>query len=204
MTRIGTTSKNNSKVDNDVLSMSESTNKSQKSRKARGPDQQIAKRPQRRSWREIKPPAKTVFFPILFCPPIPLVMPIDESGRFWVWGPFQSQTISRMSRATYARACNSSNSAPRPYPSSRSLMTRVAADGNAWYQDTGPELHLSDFIFLTRMQTACRLSERTTRIPSRDLVLERLLSEGTWYWNACFPKGPGIGTLAFRRDLRSL
>ena len=107
-------------------------------------------------------------------------MPIDESGRFWVRGPFQSRTISRMSRATYARARNSSNSAPRPYPSSRSLMTRVAMDGNAWYQDTGPELHLSDFVFLTRMQTARRLSERTTRIPSRDLVLERLLSEGTF------------------------
>ena len=107
-------------------------------------------------------------------------MPIDESGRFWVRGPFQSQTISRMSRATYAHARNSSNSAPSPYPSSRSLMTRVAADGNAWYQDTGPELHLSDFVFLTRMQTARRLSQRTTRIPSRNLVLERLLSEGTF------------------------
>ena len=107
-------------------------------------------------------------------------MPIDETGRLWVQGPFQSRTISRMSRATYARARNLSRSDPLPYPSARFLMTRVAAEGNMWYQDTGPELHLSDFVFLTRMQTARRISERTTRIPSRDLVLERLLAEGTF------------------------
>ena len=107
-------------------------------------------------------------------------MPIDESGRSWVRGPFQSCTISHMSQATYAYACNSSCSDPLPYPSAQLLMTHVAADGNIWYQDTGPELHLSNFIFLTHMQTARRISERTTRIPSQDLVLERLLAEGTF------------------------
>ena len=59
-------------------------------------------------------------------------------------------------------------------------MTRMAADRNAWYHDTGPELHLSDFVFLTHMQTAHHITKQTTRIPSHNMVLERLLAEGTF------------------------
>jgi hypothetical protein len=60
------------------------------------------------------------------------------------------------------------------------MMIRSDTDGHDWFQDTGEDLHLSDFIFLARMQTARRLSQRVSRFPHRDLVLERLLVEGTF------------------------
>jgi hypothetical protein len=42
------------------------------------------------------------------------------------------------------------------------MMTQNDADGHEWSQDTGEDLHLSDFVFLARMQTAHRLSQRVT------------------------------------------
>jgi hypothetical protein len=60
------------------------------------------------------------------------------------------------------------------------MMTRNDADGHEWSQDTGEDLHLSDFVFLARMQTARRLSQRVSRFPHCDLMLERLLVEGTF------------------------
>ena len=56
-------------------------------------------------------------------------------------------------------------------------------DSNAdesWFKDAGEELHTSDFILLTRMQTARRMSQRASRFPGRDMVLERLMAEGTF------------------------
>ena len=52
------------------------------------------------------------------------------------------------------------------------------ARGQAWYGDVGEDLHQRDFIWLTRMQLARRMSERIRRFPGRDLVLDRLLEEG--------------------------
>jgi hypothetical protein len=60
-------------------------------------------------------------------------------------------------------------------------MTRMDSDvDESWFRDSGEELHLSDFVFLTRMQTARRVSHRAARFPRRDLVLERLMVEGTF------------------------
>jgi hypothetical protein len=107
-------------------------------------------------------------------------MPVDESHRYYVRGSFQDRTISRMSRSSYPYARNSSRFQPIPYPSTRSLMLRNDVDGNDWFRDAGEDLHLSDFVFLARMQTARRMSQRVSRFPQRDLVLERLLAEGTF------------------------
>lgn len=105
-------------------------------------------------------------------------MPVDHSGRYWVRGSFQDRVISRMSRSNYARARNSTRLHPAPYPSVLDLIHRVDAEGDDWFQDTGPELHLSDFILLSRMQTARRMSQRADRFPGRDQVLDRLMMEG--------------------------
>jgi hypothetical protein len=107
-------------------------------------------------------------------------MPVDESHRYFIRGSFQNRTISRMSRSSYPYARNSSRFQPTPYPSTRSMMLRNDADGNDWFRDAGEDLHLSDFVFLARMQTARRMSQRVSRFPQRDLVLERLLAEGTF------------------------
>ena len=105
-------------------------------------------------------------------------MPIDTSGTYWVRGAYQGRFISRMSRTAYTRAHNSTHMYPAPYPTPLELMNRVDAAGEDWFQDTGPELHLSDFVWLTRMQSARRMTQRAERFPERDLVLERLMEEG--------------------------
>jgi hypothetical protein len=84
-----------------------------------------------------EPPGEAIF--------ITLTMPIDESHRYFVRGAFQSRTVSRMSRSSYPYAQNSSRFQPTPYPSTRSMMTQSDADGHDWFQDTGDNLHLSDF-----------------------------------------------------------
>lgn len=80
---------------------------------------------------------------------------------------------------------------PAPYPSPLDLMTRVDADGEDWYQDTGIELYLSDFIWLAHMQSARCMTQRAERFPGRDLVLERLMEEGTF--DRCDPNMPHSG-----------
>src|SRR5258705_4865994 len=54
------------------------------------------------------------------------------------------------------------------------------ADDDYWYHDTVPDLQTRDSLLQARIQTARRLSQRAVRFPSRDLVLERLLEEGTF------------------------
>src|SRR5258708_39925049 len=99
-------------------------------------------------------------------------MPIDSSNKFWIRGSFQSQTISRMSRTSYTRARNSSCLQPHPYPSPQLIMTCVDyADDERWYQDEGQDLHLSDFVFLARMQTARRLSQHVAHFPEHNPAL---------------------------------
>ena len=108
-------------------------------------------------------------------------MPIDASGKYWVRGSFQERVISRMSRTTYSRARNSTRLYPRPYPSFEQLVSRMDSNANeSWFQDAGDELHMSDFVLQTRIQTARRMSQRAARFPGRDLVLERLMAEGTF------------------------
>jgi hypothetical protein len=60
------------------------------------------------------------------------------------------------------------------------MMLRMDASGEDWFRDDGQDLHLSDFVFISRMQTARRLSQRIERFPGRDLVLDRLMQEGTF------------------------
>ena len=108
-------------------------------------------------------------------------MPIDNSGKYWVRGGFQERVISRMSRTTYSRARNSTRLYPRPYPSFEQLVSRMDSNADeSWFQDAGDELHMSDFVLQTRIQTARRMSQRAARFPGRDLVLERLMTEGTF------------------------
>jgi hypothetical protein len=85
-----------------------------------------------------------------------------------------------MSRGQHTRSRLSTVSTPLPYPTTSSMIATVDAPGNDWYRDTAPALYQRDFIFHARMQTARRLEDRTTRIPDRDRVLERLLEEGTF------------------------
>ena len=108
-------------------------------------------------------------------------MPIDNSGKYWVRGGFQERVISCMSRTTYSRARNSTRLYPQPYPTFEQLVTRMDSNvDESWFKDAGEELHTSDFILLTRMQTARRMSQRASRFPGRDMVLERLMAEGTF------------------------
>src|SRR5882724_3842545 len=108
------------------------------------------------------------------------IMPRDLQGRYWAHGNFHSRVVTRMSTANHPRARGTTRFSPTPYPSSDSIIARMDADDNYWYHDTGADLHPRDFIFQVRIQTARRLSQRAVRFPSRDLVLEQLLEEGTF------------------------
>src|SRR5882762_11972950 len=51
---------------------------------------------------------------------------------------------------------------------------------NEWYRDPSEDLYLRDLLFVVCMQTARRMEERSRRFPRRDLVLDRLIVEGTF------------------------
>src|SRR5882724_8112561 len=107
-------------------------------------------------------------------------MPRDLQGRYWAHGNFHSRVITRMSTANHSRARGTTRFSLTPYPSSDSIIARMDEDNDHWYHDTGADLHPRDFMFQTHIQTARRLSQRAVHFPSRDLVLERLLEEGTF------------------------
>jgi hypothetical protein len=107
-------------------------------------------------------------------------MPRDHANHYQPSGFYCQRTITRMTRVSYPRTRNSSRLCPQPYPSPADLISRVDAEGNAWYRDVGDDLHMRDFIWLTRMQSARRMEERVRRFSNRDLVMERLLEEGTF------------------------
>src|SRR5258705_4209275 len=107
-------------------------------------------------------------------------MPRDLQGRYWANSNFHSRVVTRMSTANHPRARGTTRFSPTPYPSSDSIIARMDADDDHWYHDTGANLHPRDFMFQARIQTAHRLSQHTVRFPSRDLVLEQLLEEGTF------------------------
>ena len=107
-------------------------------------------------------------------------MPRDDASRYFVPGAFGTHTISRMSRMSHSRAANSSRMYPHPYPSALSLIERIDQAGDGWYGDCADDLHLCDFIWFARMQTARRISISGRQPRGGDQVLERLLEEGTF------------------------
>src|SRR5882762_2236798 len=114
-------------------------------------------------------------------PPSPLIMPCDINNKYWVRGAYQDRTISRMTRAMYPRSRISTHHANTPYRSAADMIARIDdGPGQAWYHDAAHDLHLHDFVFHTRMQTARRIQEHTQRFPDRDMVLERLIAKGTF------------------------
>src|SRR6267143_4512711 len=108
-------------------------------------------------------------------------MPQDIHNRYFVPGVYDDRTISPTSRYPHIRTRNSTRAAPVPYPIPETLMTRVDnPHGNEWYRDPSEDLYLRDLLFVVRMQTARRMEERTCRFPRCDLVLDRLIVEGTF------------------------
>jgi hypothetical protein len=108
-------------------------------------------------------------------------MPVDHSNGYFVPGSFQHRVISRMTRHTYTRARNSSSLRPTPYPSPSTIAARIDDHStDRWYWHEGDDLYFRDFLYQARMQTAHRLSQRVTRYPTRDRILERLMVEGTF------------------------
>ena len=81
-------------------------------------------------------------------------MPRDDASRYFVPGAFGTHTISHMSRMSHTCAANSSRMYPRPYPSALSLIERIDQAGDGWYGNCANDLHLHDFIWFARMQTA--------------------------------------------------
>ena len=109
-------------------------------------------------------------------------MPRDNLNRYYVPGGYGQRTITRMSRMAYARSANSTAMYARPYATADSLIQRVDGQGEDWYHDEANDLHLRDFIWFTRMQTARRMRDRGTRVRNIDRVLDRLLVEGIFDW----------------------
>ena len=107
-----------------------------------------------------------------------LVMPRDNLNRYYVPGGYGQRAISRMSQMVYSRSANSTAMYARPYATADSLIQRVDGPGEDWYHDEANDLHLRDFIWFTRMQTAHRMRDRGTRVRNIDRVLDRLLVEG--------------------------
>ena len=110
-------------------------------------------------------------------------MPHDIKGKYWVQGPYQQQTISRMSCQVYLHLPSSIIE----YATIENMIERVDTIGNTWY-NTMDNLGLHDFVFFTRMQTACCMTERYWYFPCRDKVLDCLMEEGTF--DCCDPDYP--------------
>ena len=103
-------------------------------------------------------------------------MPWDIKGKYCVQGPYQQQTISRMSRQAYPH----SHSSIVEYATVENMIERVDGVGNAWYNTLADDLYLHNFVFFTRMQTMHRMTDRYRCFPKRDKVLNRLMEEGTF------------------------
>ena len=103
-------------------------------------------------------------------------MPRDIKGKYWVQGPYQQQTISRMSRQVYPH----SHSSIMEYATVENMVERVDGVGNAWYNTPADDLYLRNFVFFTRMQTVRCMMDRYWCFPKRDKVLDRLMEEGTF------------------------
>src|SRR5579864_3439631 len=109
-----------------------------------------------------------------------IIMPRDQQNRYFIRGDYQGRTVSRSSRVNYSRSRLSTHLNPIPYRTTEVLIADVDREGNEWFKDAGQDLHLSNFLFLTRMQTARRMEDRRHRNMYRDSVMTRLLEEGTF------------------------
>ena len=105
-------------------------------------------------------------------------MPHNNLNRYYMPGGYSQRTITRMSRMAYARSANSTAMYACPYATADSLIQRVDGQGEDWYHDEANNLHLRNFIWFARMQTAHRMQDRGTRVRNIDRVLGRLLVEG--------------------------
>ena len=105
-------------------------------------------------------------------------MPCDNLNHYYLPGSYGQRTITHMSRMAYARSANSTAMYARPYATANSLIQRVDGQGEDWYHDEANDLHLRDFIWFTRMQTARRMRDQGMRVRNIDQVLDRLLVEG--------------------------
>ena len=106
------------------------------------------------------------------------IMPRNNLNCYYVPGGYGQRTITCMSRMAYARSANSTAMYARPYATADSLIQRVDSQGEDWYHNKANDLHLRDFIWFARMQTARRMRGRGTRVRNIDRVLDRLLVEG--------------------------
>src|SRR6202000_2234779 len=91
-----------------------------------------------------------------------LIMPHDNLNRYDVPGGYGQRTITCMSWMAYSCSANSMAMYARPYATADSLIQRVDGQGEDWYHDEANDLHLWDFIWFTRMQTAWRMRDRGT------------------------------------------
>ena len=102
----------------------------------------------------------------------------DNLNRYYMPGGYGQHTITRMSRMAYSHSANSTAMYARPYATADSLVQRVDGQGKDWYYDEANNLHLRNFIWFARMQTAQRMRDQGTRVRNIDWVLDRLLVEG--------------------------
>jgi hypothetical protein len=109
-------------------------------------------------------------------PYLPTTMPLDQQQCYWVAGTYSRRSITRMTRSSYSRARNSR----LPYPTPTEIVVRADAEGQEWYHDPVYDLHLRDFVWYTRMQTARCMIDRESRVSNVDRVLNRLIQEGTF------------------------
>ena len=105
-------------------------------------------------------------------------MPRDNLNCYYVPGGYGQRTITHMSHMAYTRSANSMAMYACPYTTADSLIQRVDGQGEDWYHDEANDLHLCNFIWFARMQTACRMRDRGTRVRNIDRVLDWLLVEG--------------------------
>ena len=90
-------------------------------------------------------------------------MPHDNLNRYYVPGGYSQRAITRMSRMVYSHLANSTAMYACPYATADSLIQRVDDPGEDWYHDEANDLHLRDFIWFARMQSARRMRDRGTR-----------------------------------------
>jgi len=118
-------------------------------------------------------------------------MPRDLQNCYWVEGAFRHRSITRTTRAPPDRTRNSLPGQTILYPTTTMLIDRMDAVGDDWYRDTAPDLYVNDFVWLTRLQSARRMTQRADRFPYRDRVLERLMEEGVFDREDQGPRHPG-------------
>src|SRR6202000_1216900 len=102
-------------------------------------------------------------------------MPRNNLNHYYVPGGYGQRTITCMSRMAYTCSANSTAMYARPYTTADSLIQRVNGQGEDWYHNEANDLHLRNFIWFARMQTARRMQDWGTRGRKMDRVLIRFL-----------------------------